>query len=266
MKTNSRKKLLVSSVAMLLVAMIALGTATFAWFTSSTSVTADGITVRTSKTSRLEISDDTIAYTPSGFTYSGMSAVMVPASSADGKQWFYTEAASADAFTAKNTSSFSQVPTDSSTNKYVYKNQLNIKNAGDQPIQNVQITITNFSGDYLRVALVPVSNKAQGGDATMTAESFRANIYGNTNNTAPANLTYNPVESTTSISSTAITPKTEKVINVTSGAATLAAGAEVHYNLLVWFEGQDAKCYDSTAGQGVTNLQFAVTGTPVSES
>lgn len=41
----SRKKALVSSLVMLLVAMIALGTATFAWFTNSTSASVSGMTV-----------------------------------------------------------------------------------------------------------------------------------------------------------------------------------------------------------------------------
>ncbi|MCA9745179.1 MAG: hypothetical protein KC459_02915, partial [Ruminococcus sp.] len=77
MKTKSRKRLLISSVAMLLVAMLALGTATFAWFTQNTSATADGITVRTSKTSSLKISDDNREY-GSGFTYTGVQNIMLP--------------------------------------------------------------------------------------------------------------------------------------------------------------------------------------------
>ena len=56
MKTTSRKRLLISSVAMLLVAMLALGTATFAWFTQSTTATANGINVKTIKSSELVIS------------------------------------------------------------------------------------------------------------------------------------------------------------------------------------------------------------------
>ena len=40
---KSRKRLLISSIAMLLVAMLALGTATFAWFTQNTTATASGI-------------------------------------------------------------------------------------------------------------------------------------------------------------------------------------------------------------------------------
>ena len=57
MKTHllTKKRALISSVAMLLVAIIALGTATFAWFTSNTTATADGIYVRTQKVSELEI-------------------------------------------------------------------------------------------------------------------------------------------------------------------------------------------------------------------
>ena len=41
MKTSSKRRVLISSVAMLLVAMLALGTATYAWFTVDTKATAD---------------------------------------------------------------------------------------------------------------------------------------------------------------------------------------------------------------------------------
>ena len=43
MKTHllTKKRALISSVAMLLVAIIALGTATFAWFTQNTQASAD---------------------------------------------------------------------------------------------------------------------------------------------------------------------------------------------------------------------------------
>ena len=58
MKTHllTKKRALISSVAMLLVAIIALGTATFAWFTSSTTAKANGIKVQTIKSSELVIS------------------------------------------------------------------------------------------------------------------------------------------------------------------------------------------------------------------
>ena len=63
MKTTSRKRLLISSVAMLLVAMLALGTATFAWFTTDTTTQATGISVQTSKKSLLLVSSRTSEWT-----------------------------------------------------------------------------------------------------------------------------------------------------------------------------------------------------------
>ena len=55
MKTTSRKRLLISSVAMLLVAMLALGTATFAWFSTSTTAKANNLKVQTIQSSNLLI-------------------------------------------------------------------------------------------------------------------------------------------------------------------------------------------------------------------
>ncbi len=46
MKKSSRKRLLVSSVAMLLVAMLALGTATYAWFTTNPNANASGLKLK----------------------------------------------------------------------------------------------------------------------------------------------------------------------------------------------------------------------------
>ncbi len=57
MKTRlfTRKRALISSVAMLLVAMIALGTATFAWFTSNPNATASGLTLKATASKGLVI-------------------------------------------------------------------------------------------------------------------------------------------------------------------------------------------------------------------
>ena len=46
MKHTTRKKMLLSSVAMLLVAMVALGSATFAWFTTNPNATASGLQMK----------------------------------------------------------------------------------------------------------------------------------------------------------------------------------------------------------------------------
>jgi hypothetical protein len=53
---NTRKKMLLSSVAMLLVALVALGSATYAWFSISKTVSANGIQVKAVTESGLAIS------------------------------------------------------------------------------------------------------------------------------------------------------------------------------------------------------------------
>lgn len=59
MKAKSRRRLLISSVAMLLVAMLALGTATFAWFTSNPNANASGLKLKTTASTGLVIRTET---------------------------------------------------------------------------------------------------------------------------------------------------------------------------------------------------------------
>lgn len=57
--TTFRKKALLSSVAMLLVALVALGSATFAWFTANPSAEATGLALKTTAASGLVIRTET---------------------------------------------------------------------------------------------------------------------------------------------------------------------------------------------------------------
>jgi hypothetical protein len=69
MKTRlfTRKRALISSVAMLLVAMIALGTATFAWFTSNPLAEASGLTLKATASKGLVIQTATHGASDSSF-------------------------------------------------------------------------------------------------------------------------------------------------------------------------------------------------------
>lgn len=56
--TTFRKKALLSSIAMLLVALVALGSATFAWFTSNPNANASGLSLKTTASTGLVIRTD----------------------------------------------------------------------------------------------------------------------------------------------------------------------------------------------------------------
>lgn len=285
MKTRlyTRKRALISSVAMLLVAMIALGTATFAWFTSSTTATAKGLNVKTIKASELVISD----YTKSWGTtvnYEIANKVLMPASTSNGSNWYKADAAVKTAFDAKGLFAGADAPAFNTptSSSYAYADQLNVMNKGEATVKSVTITwtIPNFDGaNYLRVALVPASadgtiKTATTATATLgktAAETFQKNVYdvdgvqynaANGTKTIKVQDPEKPDDTSAKIDKTvndtvAITPKTSTTVTV----GDLAQNEAAYYNLYVWFEGQDEQCFDTNAGQIIEDIEFSVTGT-----
>lgn len=262
MKTTSRKRLLISSVAMLLVAMLALGTATFAWFTQNTSATADKLSVQTVKASELQLSDDTHGWTDK-LHYNAIDQVLKPASSADGVHWYTAIAAKKSEFTASATPTTSLTDLDG----YVFKNQLNVANMGGAAVDRVKIKFTltetpsKPNKTYLRLALVEVDKK--GKDATIVG-NFKDGVYAAGADSANA-FTLND-------DGTAVT--TEKVeakagTNVEFSVGNLgAAGSGTdakYYNLYLWYEGQDEDCSDYNAGNTMPQITFTVTGDTVTQ-
>lgn len=279
MKTKSRKRLLVSSVAMLLVAMLALGTATYAWFTSSASIEAKGLNVKTSQVSELQISDYNKGWRSSELNYGIANKTMNPASSANGTSWFKASAASKDAFTA-NTTGFETVSAPefhkATSSSFVYKDQLNVRNNGNADVNNVTISWSMpavENSNYLRVALVPAKSDGTEltqaeinttyGASTELKAGFAANIYDVDGVEYKA---ANAVGAVTTTNVTAITPKTECTVSIGTlrGKTTLGgsatSGDAVYFNLYVWFEGQDTECTDTTAGQVIDDIVFTIAG------
>ena len=272
MKAKSRKRLLISSIAMLLVAMLALGTATFAWFTQNTTATANGIYAKTVKTSSLQISklagdtgwSSSIAY---GFGNSETEKTMYPASSTNGVNWATaisdnetTGAMKAGSATYINTSTGTlTVDSTSGTNgasndaKYVFKSMLNVKNTGDAGAINSVVIKSNLASisasDYIRVALVETASDGS------TNTAFASSIYSKAADDTSA-MGDGTAASTTGTVTVAAYPSA----GVSVG--NLSAGQAKYYNLYIWFEGTDSDCVDAKAGQTLSNLTFTVEGTP----
>ena len=246
---NTRKKLLVSSVAMLSVAAISLSSATFAWFTSSTTTTANGLNVKTIQSSELVISKSDKNWGQT-IDYAQNNKVLRPASSDTGTAWFTATAANKGSY-AKD-GDFTSVA--SELGSYVYKEQLNIANKGAAAVKDVKITITNFNNNYGRIALVPA-------DANGNETGTFANCVYDTEGEK-----YEAAKSTTA--TTEITPSTETVITVGELAGKAEGsdlGGAAYYNLYVWFEGQDTDCYDTNAGQSIGDITFTISGKTVDQ-
>lgn len=295
MKTNAKKRMLVSSVAMLLVAMIALGTATFAWFTSSTTATAKGINIHTAKASTLEIAgndlNDVDLKWGTSINY-GFSSLLRPVSadkalltnnSVEGsdiavEKWYEAVAANQTSYAAA--AGKAKV---TNTNGTVYKNQLNIRNAGSAAVNNVKVTVSGFNAQkyaYARIALVEA--KALGADATIKdggevllaaqvaeGEEFKAA------NGLEATTVEGAVGDDLTLADQTIDVKPDTNGNLVFNVADSIPAAvkngenttytEKYFNLYIWFEGQDKDCYSNNPVD-ISGLTFEVTGTTVDQN
>lgn len=264
MKTTSRKRLLISSVAMLLVAMLALGTATFAWFTTSTNPYADNFSAKTTKQSTLLLSDNTRTGWTSHLDYNVGNETMYPASG-NGTSWVKgTASNSLTGAIDKNTlqavapsAAAGVIPTD-----YLFAQELNLKNNGTADIKDVSIDFylntsdNKDAAEYARVALVPIDG------TKVTADDYVAlgnNVYSTTTKT------YNPIIKTDGTEGTQISTKTTFHVDVTTGDEVMKPDEVRYYKLYVWFEGQDENCVDALSGQKIPGLKFDVSSTMVEE-
>ena len=274
MKTNSRKRLLVSSVAMLLVAMLALGTATYAWFTQNTTANTKNLSVKTNKSSSLEISKDTGGW-GTEVDYVFANKTLLPASTVDGTKWVTAVADKETGFVSKKGGVSSVTLTEGRNETYFFKSQLNVRNAGGAPVKDVKINFTLPNSDaykYIRVALVETTSQGKNVPAKVGA-TFNIYDNGSANSTLTDSRQYEAISEVTgtgdtqSVTTSKITPVaadgTGASVTVDTGSLAAVNGSTYdtrYYNLYVWFEGQDTDCYNANAGAAVEDIVFTVTG------
>ncbi len=270
MKKNSKKRVLLSSVAMLMVGAVSLGTATYAWFTQSTVATTKNLGVRTAKSSSLQISGATAPWGTS-VDYQFADKLLIPASSANGTKWFTADAASETdpAFKAGTASEITLTSGKNTT--YFFKDQLNVRNYGAAAVENVKIKFSLPNGadyDYVRVALVETDDKGVNVASTGT---FANCVYANDTELYKAVSGIEGTGTAQTIKTTDITPADNGEIEIPVATKLDAFVSESdfsakYYNLYVWFEGQDPDCYNTNAGVSIPNIEFTVEGTTAAQS
>lgn len=277
MKTHllTKKRALISSVAMLLVAIIALGTATFAWFTSSTEAYADGVYVRTTKVSNLVLNSKLDASWRTHVEYNvgeaGARKKLTPVSTVNGNDWYFANAKEGTSFAADTATRVdTQLAENKNFNDYYFADQINIKNAGKADCKDVKITIDGDLGDYGRIAVVPVTDKGLTTIAPLEEGKTAWKDYiidkdgvGYKAATGTTLRTLNDEDGTyTDTDVEAVTPSTSKTIKVGS----IAPDEVKYFNVYVWFEGQDEQCTNANSGQFIPGLTLTVEGTAVDDN
>lgn len=312
MKNTSAKKKLIPAVAMLTTSAVMLSTATYAWFTMSREVEVTGIKLTATTPQTIEISlgqattsntlthgveatapnsDDMWTHTAAtGSVYQDFGK-LIPVSSVDGFNMFYTEKATENGkkvsdvpnpFTKAETAvgwEFKEGGKSAETGAVVNAAEndgsgyyLDIPvwfrtTSTDAVTLGLEVEIKNSSDDdtksvlykAARVAILPETKSAQKVFSETGAKYYKD---GKAVATAGATLaaSYGDVSAATEATVTGgkVTnpDAATQVATVTASTGTGYGGA-VKYYIRVWLEGEDEACWNANAGQDfVINLKF----------
>jgi hypothetical protein len=248
MKTRlfTRKRALISSVAMLLVAMIALGTATFAWFSTKTTATAKNVKVKTSQASSLVLSLD--QQTWASEIDLAIEKTLEPGSTADLSNWFAATSTGYDQGTV-DTDTIGAATADTN---YVAKTFYAKSIGADMSVDwSILFDAAQVATDknYMRAAMTISGNGITGAQKVFWWADGSTETGTSTNSTSAI--------TSTAGATTAVTSST-----ATTGTISNQLTKDEVYtiNLYVWFEGQDAQCIDTKAGTVCDfDIQFSKT-------
>jgi hypothetical protein len=261
--TTFRKKALLSSVAMLLVALVALGSATFAWFSSNKVVTADGMDVKAAAAKGLQISNknesgwanavtfeqDPITLTPVSLDTTATSLVGYAPEVVNvlgGGVWNDTNKNDITTFgevAIANVNGTAGVEAFGKNGSFAaYK--VDVRSSGEE-ISGITGTIVYDKGanaDYIRIAVIK--------------DNAVIKTFGNEPK-ATANAIKNDTPQTQDQTLTAI-DNAENNSNVFVEGLSVSNTDVASYTFLVWFEGQDTDCIDEKqALEGGFTVKFS---------
>ena len=273
MNSKAIKRQLLAAIAMVLVAAIALGSSTYAWFVASGTVTATGMKVQAMSEGGLAISyggKDWATTATAGMT----SRMLYPVSTADTVTWVHASAHDPNASAAES-GTYQDVSTaaklDDATNHYVVKKEFKIRSTA-QDIDNLakglyvsNITVKLASDDTsnptqrlstaLRVAVQYVDRS--GDSATTTTHIFGPVKVGdgNSSNSATTGYTVHNADGTDkqTVTLKSYGKDTSALLSVDQTITNSTDGIPVE--IYIWYEGEDNNLFSNI---------FAVEGLSIS--
>ena len=272
--TKFRKRALLSSVAMLLVALVALGSATFAWFTDNPNAKATGLTLKATASKGLVIRTSTA--NSAGFTSfvhddylncdttqrrASTTAIDLPAISLDtdtatsaGTFTAYTTAAAAD-----NDEAAAPEAAVTQVNTGIYNEQIACKLTGSDTsaaikFQSTGITITGNASNQdilsaVRIALFwhDASANSGAGSTTFLGEYAPSAVNSEKHLTGTIVADTAPATSGNSkgYDDVATATYSVKAISTTAGAdiGTVHTNGSDYLDVYVYLDGEDANCF-----------------------
>ena len=254
MNSKAIKKQLLAAVAMVLVAAVALGSSTYAWFVASGTVTAEGMKVQAKAEGGLAIrwaGAESELWATTASAKMTEAKALLPASTSNLARWTYAKALKANA-SAADTSTYEDV-----TGK-VFAGNDGAFAANDyvvmQPFQ-----IRSTAKDKLANGLYVSDVKVTRSDDKDLDAALRVGVRLETENGYTGNFIYAPIDEATDSYTwwDVVNSKATGVNLATVGKATdtnsqlvnkadtvpFEEGSPVKVQIFIWYEGEDAKLY-----------------------
>lgn len=266
MNSKAIRKQLLAAVAMVLVAAVALGSSTYAWFVASGTVTATGMDVKVKAETGLSISYDNEAWGTTATAGMTEAKALFPTSTYDLIDWYHASAINEAAATAVdstrkditdqvfNTVDGKQVFKD---NTYVVMKEFKIRSAAQDALSKglyvSDITVTGATKQMSTALRVGVKYVPTSGDPTYHIYGPVKIGEGGSGNIATNN--YTVYKDTTTKSGETVTQDVAGVVTFpdygtgTGKSDLIASDATVPYTnplvvqIYIWFEGEDANLH-----------------------
>lgn len=263
MNSKAIRKQLLAAVAMVLVAAVALGSSTYAWFVASGTVTATGMKVTAQSEGGLAISYGGTAWATTASADMSSAKQLFPASTRDLATWVHATATAPNSYAAAAkdyTNVTGQVFNEGSgtpktlfkDNNYVVMKEFLVRSTATDTaslskglfVKDIAVTITKNSKEVaaekrlstaLRVGVQCGSNSYIFGPVTVTTDSGATSP---TNNyqvyNADGTANGDPVALATKGQTSVLVARTDTITNATSG---------VPVYIYIWFEGEDHELF-----------------------
>lgn len=261
MNSKAIKKQLLAAVAMVLVAAVALGSSTYAWFVASNDVKAEGMMLQVQGDTGIVIKS--VENTQSKFAATasaGMteSTKLKPTSTIDLATWYHAESDQKDnAKAAQDKTAYTDVT--ENVNEYVLQRNFIIRSATNVPLTNVKLAVKSLT----------VTPKTQSSENLDRAVRVGVKINNNFWIFAPLADTKSPIadnaftlqakyvdDSSTLKEPTTVDSNTHTF--ALAGTQIPATDEGVPVAIYMWFEGEDGNCMSDNIKATLDDLAVTV--------
>ena len=269
--TKFRKRMLLSSVAMLLVALVALGSATFAWFNIRPDAKATGLSAATTKASSLQIkelySDDwasEITFDSNNYSPGNLNPVTF-----SGSAWKYAPADAYDMGYATDSTKLETITEPGTSSTYAAWSTVYVKygetTSPASAEKDLLLTITAPSGTstanalkFIRVAVKPVALATSANDDSVALGSTVQIVAPAANSDFSADPTkwVKPAAGEDAPTPAAGDSASNSVFGTAINLGNMTNGTIYGFKIFAYYEGTDPDCIDSNAGQTLNDFQF----------